>query len=309
MLYQAYQLQYEWFGPMQDAARFGASLLTNPLWVPVHAPATRRLAAAWEVFSRLRLTHQRPSFGIDSVRVGEREVPVREVAVHREAFCTLQRFVRDDLGDVVDAARPKVLIVAPLSGHFATLLNDTARTMLPDHDVYITDWHNAREVPLSEGRFGLDEYVEHVIAFIERLGPGTHLVAVCQPCVPTLAAVALMAQANDPAQPRKKTAKVDEGICLGCGLCVRVCKPKSLRLASRPERVITPLNSAHKAVLMAIERGKLQNLIFDNQALASHRAMAAVVGVILRLPPLKQALASKQMKSRYLETLIARLRL
>jgi len=205
MLYQAYQLQYEWLGPVQLAARFGATLLNHPLYTPVQTSATRKLAAAWEVFSRLRLTHQRPSFRIDSVRVGEREVPVREVAVHRAAFCTLQRFVRDDLGDTIDASRPKVLIVAPLSGHFATLLNDTARTMLADHDVYITDWHNARDVPLSEGRFGLDEYVEHVIAFIELLGPDTHLVAVCQPCVPTLAAVALMAQHNRPAQPRSMT--------------------------------------------------------------------------------------------------------
>jgi poly(3-hydroxybutyrate) depolymerase len=205
MLYQAYQLQYEWLGPMQHAARFGAALLNHPLYMPVQTSATRKLAAAWEVFSRLRLTHQRPAFGIDSVRVGEREVPVHEVAVHGEDFCTLQRFVRDDLGDAVDADRPKVLIVAPLSGHFATLLNDTARTMLADHDVYITDWHNARDVPLSAGRFGLDEYVEHVIAFIERLGPGAHLVAVCQPCVPTLAAVALMAQHDHPAQPRSMT--------------------------------------------------------------------------------------------------------
>jgi ferredoxin len=114
--------------------------------------------------------------------------------------------------------------------------------------------------------------------------------------------------ANDPRFPRKKTAKVDEAVCLGCGVCVQVCKPKSLTLASRKERVITPLNSVHKAVLMAVERGKLQNLIFDNQALASHRAMAAVLGVILRLPPLKRAMASKQMKSRYLEALIARMR-
>jgi ferredoxin len=118
-----------------------------------------------------------------------------------------------------------------------------------------------------------------------------------------------MVSANDPLHPRKKRAKLDENLCLGCAVCVRVCKTQSLRLVSRPERVITPLNSAHKAVLMAIERGKLQNLIFDNQALASHRAMAAVLGVILKLPPVKQAMASKQMKSRYLETLIARLKL
>jgi len=111
---------------------------------------------------------------------------------------------------------------------------------------------------------------------------------------------------HDPALPAKKKARLDESRCLGCGVCVRACRTKSLALRQRSERIITPLNSAHKTVLMAIERGKLQNLIFDNQALASHRAMAAILGVILRLPPLKQALAARQMKSRYLEALIAR---
>ena len=205
MLYHAYQLHHDGLAPLQGAARWGASVLNHPLFTPLRPPATRQLAAAWEVFSRLRLTHQRPPFGIDSVQVGEQRVPVHEVAVQCRPFCTLQRFVRDDLGAADDDARPKVLVVAPLSGHFATLLNDTARTMLADHDVYITDWHNAREVPLREGRFGLDEYVDHVIGFIEHLGPGTHLVAVCQPCVPTLAAVALMAQRHHPAQPRSMT--------------------------------------------------------------------------------------------------------
>jgi poly(3-hydroxybutyrate) depolymerase len=205
MLYHAYQLQSDWLGPLQSAAKWGADLLNDPLLMPLHLPGHKQLAAAWEVFARLRLTHRRPSFGIDSLQVGERQVPVHEVAVQRRPFCTLQRFVRDDLGDTPRSDRPKVLIVAPLSGHFATLLNDTARTMLADHDVYITDWHNAREVPLSEGRFGLDEYVEQVIEFIELLGPGTHLVAVCQPCVPALAAVALMAQHDHPAQPRSMT--------------------------------------------------------------------------------------------------------
>jgi poly(3-hydroxybutyrate) depolymerase len=101
--------------------------------------------------------------------------------------------------------QPRVLLVAPLSGHFATLLRDTARTLLADHDVYITDWHNVRDVAMRHGRFGLDEYIEHLMRFLERLGPGAHLVAVCQPSVPALAAVALMAQAGNPAQPRSMT--------------------------------------------------------------------------------------------------------
>ena len=116
-----------------------------------------------------------------------------------------------------------------------------------------------------------------------------------------------LVSANDPAYPKKKRAKLDEQVCLGCAVCVRVCKTKSLRLRSRPERVITPLNSTHKAVLMAIERGKLQNLIFDNHAQWNHRAMAAILGVILKLPPVKQAMAGRQMKSRYLEYLIAKI--
>jgi ferredoxin len=113
-----------------------------------------------------------------------------------------------------------------------------------------------------------------------------------------------LVSANDPRNGKKKKARVHEDICLGCGVCVRACTAKALSLASRPERVITPVNSTHRAVVMAIERGKLQNLIFDNNALASHRAMAAVLGVILKLPPLKQAMASKQMKSRYLAKIL-----
>jgi len=117
-----------------------------------------------------------------------------------------------------------------------------------------------------------------------------------------------LVSANDSFKPKRKKAKLDEDICLGCGVCVRSCAKGYLHLKSRPEKVITPLNGTHRAVVMAIERGKLQNLIFDNRVLWSHRALAAVFGVILKLPPLKQALASKQVKSRYLEVLINRLR-
>lgn len=116
-----------------------------------------------------------------------------------------------------------------------------------------------------------------------------------------------LAPANDPLKPKKKTAQLRAEVCLGCGLCVRACSKRAIVLTARTERVITPVNSAHLAVVMAIERGKLQNLIFDNQAFASHRAMAAILGVILRLPPAKQAMASSQMKSRYLDALFEKL--
>jgi Na+-translocating ferredoxin:NAD+ oxidoreductase RNF subunit RnfB len=116
-----------------------------------------------------------------------------------------------------------------------------------------------------------------------------------------------LVSANDPHKPRKRRAKLDEDVCLGCGVCVRACPTKGLQLIARAERVVTPVNSLHRVVVMAIERGKLQNLLFDNRALFSHRAMAAVLGVILKLPPLKQALASRQLKSRYLEKLLTRL--
>ena len=130
----------------------------------------------------------------------------------------------------------------------------------------------------------------------------------CGKCVEICPVEAMtLVSANDPHKPKRKIAAVNEDLCLGCGLCVKVCKFEALSLKSRAKRVITPLNGAHKAVVMAIERGKLQDLIFDNQVLWSHRAMAAVLGVILRLPPLKQALASQQFKSRYLEYLLSRI--
>jgi len=127
----------------------------------------------------------------------------------------------------------------------------------------------------------------------------------CGKCVNICPVEAMtLVSANDPDHPKMKKAKLDEEICLGCGLCVRACTKENMHLESRPERVITPVNGTHKVVMMAIERGKLQNLIFDNQVLWSHRALAAVLGVILKLPPVKQTMAKEQFKSRYLESLI-----
>src|SRR6202034_363575 len=163
-------------------------------------PVIRNLTAAYELIARAGLTHTRPPFGISSVTVGNRQVEVREEAAATTPFGTLLHFKKD-----IATAQPRVLMVAPLSGHFATLLRATVQTVLPDHNVYITDWHNARDVPLTAGRFGCDEYIDHLIKFLEVIGPGTHVLAVCQPCVAVLAAVAVMAQAGNPAQPRSMT--------------------------------------------------------------------------------------------------------
>jgi ferredoxin len=128
----------------------------------------------------------------------------------------------------------------------------------------------------------------------------------CGKCVNICPVEAMtLISANDPKKPNRKTAKLNEKVCLGCGLCIRACKEDSLELHSLPARVITPLNGTHKTVVMAIERGKLQHLLFDNKVLFSHRALAAVLGVILKLPPIKQIMASQQVKSRYLEALIS----
>jgi Fe-S-cluster-containing hydrogenase component 2 len=158
------------------------------------------------------------------------------------------------------------------------------------------------EALIAARRFGSLNPI-HTTNFIPQVNQET-----CNGCVKCMNACPVEAMtlvsANDPHKPQRRKAKVDEDVCLGCGVCVRACPTGSLSLQSRPERVITPVTSTHRVVVMAIERGKLQNLIFDNQALASHRAMAAILGVILHLPPIHQAMASQQMKSKYLVTLL-----
>jgi poly-beta-hydroxyalkanoate depolymerase len=160
----------------------------------------RAAGAFCEMVSRITLTHRRPAFGITEIKSGNRTVPVREEEVFATPFGTLLRFVKEGA-----PPQPRVLLVAPLSGHFATLLRDTVRVLLPEHDVHITDWANARDVGVWHGRFGFDEYVEHLITFLEAMGPGAHVIAVCQPCVQTLAAAALMAEDDHPAQPKSMT--------------------------------------------------------------------------------------------------------
>ena len=198
MLYDAYQAQANLTSPLRLLAQHQSALL----WLRnTEGSITRKWSAAMEVFSRMRLTHSRPDYRITSVEVAGVPVPVTEEKVLTLPFGTLLRFRKAGR----NSQQPKVLLVAPLSGHFATLLRETAKTLLQDHDVYITDWHNARDVSLRHGAFSLDDYIEYMIKYTEAIGPGTHMVAVCQPCVAALAATAIMAEDDNPAQPRSLT--------------------------------------------------------------------------------------------------------
>ena len=196
---------YQSFADMMLPIRHGAALMRHSLdaW-PAFGETShgRSIRASCELLTLAGLTPVRPPFGIDSVVTEGKQVAiVEEVAAHTP-FCSLLHFRKES---APSAPQPRVLVIAPMSGHFATLLRGTVRTMLAEHDVYITDWHNPRDVPLSQGRFGFDEFVQHVIDFTEKIGPGSHLLAVCQPTVAALAAVALMAADDHPAQPASMT--------------------------------------------------------------------------------------------------------
>jgi poly(3-hydroxybutyrate) depolymerase len=196
MLYEMYQAQDDLIGPARAMARLTAGWLGHaPKWVQQTYMA-RNLAAGLDLFTSSAVTNHRPPFGIDHVTVGNRTVAVRETVVQHLPFADLLHFEKD-----IEITQPRLLVVAPMSGHFATLLRGTVETLLSDHDVYVTDWLNPRDVPLSDGIFELDDYVEYTMKFMETVGPGGHVLAVCQPTVGVLIAVSLMAQARNPAQP------------------------------------------------------------------------------------------------------------
>ncbi|MBH2000055.1 MAG: polyhydroxyalkanoate depolymerase [Sphingomonadaceae bacterium] len=200
MLYSGYQAWNDMLAP----ARFGAQValsMRDRMGPMADWAMPRRMFALMDVFQGAKVTHKRPAYNITRIPSGNAEVAVREEVMLDLPFGDLLHFAKDE----VEAAQPRVLVVAPMSGHFSTLLRSTVQTLLQDHDVYITDWKNARDVPLSAGRFGFEDYVDYVIRFFEEMGPGAHLVSVCQPCVPALAAVALMSEDKNPSTPRSMT--------------------------------------------------------------------------------------------------------
>ncbi|MGO4716821.1 polyhydroxyalkanoate depolymerase [Bradyrhizobium sp. 2TAF24] len=199
MMYQA----FENYTALTDPWRSGAAMALQSLSLlppDMSGRFVRRLSAALELITRSRLTYARPPYALKPVTVGNRACEVVEEITYATPFGSLLHFRKDGAPE-----QPRVLLVAPMSGHFATLLRNTAQTLLQDHDVYITDWHNPRDIPLDAGAFTLADYTEHLITFLDQLGPRPHMVAICQPSVSALAAAALMSEDNHPSRPASLT--------------------------------------------------------------------------------------------------------
>ncbi|MBL6933017.1 MAG: polyhydroxyalkanoate depolymerase [Rhodospirillales bacterium] len=200
MLYHAYELNHAAIAPLKALSEFGQQINTSVYNPVAYTPMGRSMAAACELFNRMTRRYGRPAWEIDSTEVGGKTVPVHIETQLCTPFCNLLHF-RRELPKGKGKNDPKVLIVAPLSGHYATLLRGTVRAMLPDHEVYITDWRDVRNVPLALGSFDLDDHIDLMMDFMRFLGPDLNVMAVCQPAVSVLAAVSLMAAEKDPMQP------------------------------------------------------------------------------------------------------------
>ena len=204
MQYHAYEMAHAFASPLRLGAKALRQTLSMP-WNPFGQTLPgKQISAACDVFDMMTRRYGKPDFGITETRVHGYPVPVTEEVVLEKTFCNLLHFKRDEqvIGKRYD---PKVLLIAPMSGHYATLLRGTAESMVPEHNVYITDWKDARDIPFALGRFDLDDFIDYIIDFVEFLGPNTHVIAVCQPSVPALAATAVMAARDSEVQPTSLT--------------------------------------------------------------------------------------------------------
>ncbi|NNM76708.1 polyhydroxyalkanoate depolymerase [Sphingomonas sp. ID1715] len=200
MLYDAYELQKSWLAGASAFANASAEFLNNPANPMAYFGGGPLIASALEVFAHAAAPRGKPAFGLDTTIVEGRKVVVEEEIVLRKPFGQLKRFRREGV-----EGGQKLLIVAPMSGHYATLLRGTVERMLPRHDVYITDWRDAKLVPVEQGSFDLDDYVDYLVEFLEAIGPGAHMLAVCQPSVPSYVAACLMSAGKHPCRPKTLT--------------------------------------------------------------------------------------------------------
>jgi poly(3-hydroxybutyrate) depolymerase len=267
VLYQLYDLHTAMVAPARLMAETLHQVFSHPLVPASYTRMGRAIAASTEIFERATRRHGKPEFGIrDTLHDGAR-VPVREETALQLPFAALRHFRKEGVAPA--ACGPRVLVVAPMSGHYATLLRDTVAGLLPEHDVFVTDWINACEVPLSAGPFDLDDYVDYVIACLARLGPGTHVLAVCQPSVPVLAAVSIMAAAGHAAVPPSMTL-------MGGPIDTRMSPTKPNKLAqSRPlkwfERsVLSTVPAIHRGAGRRVYPGFMQLTGFMTMNLDRH---------------------------------------
>ena len=201
MLYYLYELNHAAIAPMRLAANFGSTFWQAPSNPVGQSPMGRSMVAGFDLFERLTRRYAKPAFDIDVVMLKDKPYDVQQDTVLEKPFCKLERFTLPGLSKARQAKRQKILMVAPMSGHYATLLRGTVETMLSDFDIYITDWIDARMVPASLGKFDLSDYVDYIIDILHFMGKGVNVMAVCQPSVPVLAAVSLMAQHKDDTAP------------------------------------------------------------------------------------------------------------
>lgn len=208
MLYQIHELNRSFLTPLTNWADATSKLFANPVSPLAYTPYSQRIAAAYELLYRLGKDYEKPEFDIKFVKIKDKTVEIGEEIALAKPFCNLIHFKKlgvESSKKTKSETEKKILIVAPLSGHHATLLRDTVKSLLPTHDVYITDWRDARMVPLAEGPFHLHDYIYYVQDFIRHLAPDLHVISVCQPTVPVLAAISLMATDKDPALPKSMT--------------------------------------------------------------------------------------------------------
>ena len=265
MLYHVYEMQHVALMPVRTIADYSQHLLRNPYNPLSHTPVGRWLAAACDQFEHLTRRYGKPKFELRTTFVDGEEVAVKEEVVDRKTFGQLKHFQRqaEGLND------PRVLVVAPMSGHYATLLRGTVEALLPDHEVFITDWRDARNVPIYQGGFDMDDYIDYVIRFLETIGPNTHVLAVCQPCVPVLAAVSLMAAENHECLPTTTTL-------MGGPIDVRRNPTKVNELAStRPlswfeKKVVVHVPPPNPGVMRRVYPGFLQLAGFMSMNLDRH---------------------------------------
>jgi poly(3-hydroxybutyrate) depolymerase len=277
MLYRAYEMRRGLAAPAFRLARLQTQLLRSLPTRTADSLSVRALRAIPETVAALELTHRHPSFKIESVSVDGNDVPVDEDVIASTPFGTLLRFRKAS-----DSNQPRILVVPAMAGHFATLIRGTLRALLPDHDVFVADWHNARDVPTDAGSFGLDEYIAHLIDFLDAIGPGAHLLAVCQPCAAAVAAASLMAEDEHPAQPASvilMAGPIDARVNPGR---VNDFATKS-SLSSLERKFVTTVPWPHKGAGRKVYPGFLQAMAFISLAPERHlSAFSRLAGDILR---------------------------